>query len=91
VSPVRYERGFYIPEDDILHSDRRENLKSYSLVEVPTQFRGKYWSSHKCGSVAKQEELRKRRLVTVQEARRNAPEDRRQKAAAGENVSESVE
>jgi hypothetical protein len=21
--------GFYIPEDDILHSDRRENLKSY--------------------------------------------------------------
>jgi hypothetical protein len=29
VSPVKYERGFYIPEDDILHSDRRENLKSY--------------------------------------------------------------
>jgi hypothetical protein len=29
VSPVRYELGFYTPEDDILHSHRRENLKSY--------------------------------------------------------------
>jgi hypothetical protein len=29
VSPVKYELGFYIPEDDILHSYRRENLKSY--------------------------------------------------------------
>jgi hypothetical protein len=29
VSPMKYELGFYIPEDDILHSDRRENLKSY--------------------------------------------------------------
>jgi hypothetical protein len=29
VSPVRYEQGFYIPEDDILHSHCRENLKSY--------------------------------------------------------------
>jgi hypothetical protein len=29
VSPVKYEQGFYIPEDDILHSDCRENLKSY--------------------------------------------------------------
>jgi hypothetical protein len=29
VSPVKYEQGFYIPEDDILHSDLRENLKSY--------------------------------------------------------------
>jgi hypothetical protein len=27
--PVKYELGFYIPEDDILHSDRRENLKPY--------------------------------------------------------------
>jgi hypothetical protein len=24
-----YELGFYIPEDDILHSHRRGNLKSY--------------------------------------------------------------
>jgi hypothetical protein len=29
VFPVKYELGFYIPEDDILHSHRRENLKSY--------------------------------------------------------------
>jgi hypothetical protein len=29
VSPVRYELGFYIQEDAILHSHRRENLKSY--------------------------------------------------------------
>jgi hypothetical protein len=26
--PVRYELGLYIPEDGILHSRRRENLKS---------------------------------------------------------------
>jgi hypothetical protein len=26
---VRYEWGFYIPEDDILHSHRRKNLISY--------------------------------------------------------------
>jgi hypothetical protein len=31
VSPVRYELDFYMQEDDILHSHRRENLKSYSL------------------------------------------------------------
>jgi hypothetical protein len=31
VSPVRYELSFYIPEDGILHSHRRENLKSYIL------------------------------------------------------------
>jgi hypothetical protein len=28
VSPVKYELGFYMPADDILHSHRRENLKS---------------------------------------------------------------
>jgi hypothetical protein len=28
VSPVKYELGFYIPEDEILHSHCRENLKS---------------------------------------------------------------
>jgi hypothetical protein len=33
VSPVNYEFGFYIPEDDILHSHRRENLKSYIPVD----------------------------------------------------------
>jgi hypothetical protein len=31
VSPVKYELGFYIPEDTILHSHRRENLKSYII------------------------------------------------------------
>jgi hypothetical protein len=29
VSPVKYELGFYIPEDDIFHSHHRENLKFY--------------------------------------------------------------
>jgi hypothetical protein len=29
VAPVRYELSFYIPEDGILHSHRRENLKFY--------------------------------------------------------------
>jgi hypothetical protein len=29
VFPVRYELGFYIPGEDILHSHLRENLKSY--------------------------------------------------------------
>jgi hypothetical protein len=29
VSSVRYELGFYIPEDDILHSHCRESFKSY--------------------------------------------------------------
>jgi hypothetical protein len=29
VFPVRYELGFYVPEDDILHSHCRGNLKSY--------------------------------------------------------------
>jgi hypothetical protein len=28
VSPVKYEQGFYILEDDILHSLRRENFRS---------------------------------------------------------------
>jgi hypothetical protein len=30
MSSVRYELGVYIPEDDILHSQRRENVKSYT-------------------------------------------------------------
>jgi hypothetical protein len=32
MSPVRYELGFYIPESDILHSHRRENLRSYTAL-----------------------------------------------------------
>jgi hypothetical protein len=31
VSPVKYELDFYIPEDGILHSHRRENLKSWAV------------------------------------------------------------
>jgi hypothetical protein len=34
VSPVRYEQGFYIPGGAILHSHRRENLKSYINVDA---------------------------------------------------------
>jgi hypothetical protein len=34
VSPVKYELGFYIQEDDILHSHRRENLKSYIVCFI---------------------------------------------------------
>jgi hypothetical protein len=29
MSPMKYELGFYIPEDDFLHSHCREDLKSY--------------------------------------------------------------
>jgi hypothetical protein len=32
VSPVKYELGFYIPEDDILHSPCCEHLKSYIVT-----------------------------------------------------------
>jgi hypothetical protein len=32
VSPVKYELGFYIPEDNILHSHRFENIESYIIV-----------------------------------------------------------
>jgi hypothetical protein len=31
VSPVKYELGSYIQEDDILHSHSREDVKSYRL------------------------------------------------------------
>jgi hypothetical protein len=32
VSPVKYELGFYITEDNILHSHRRGNLKPYKVL-----------------------------------------------------------
>jgi hypothetical protein len=38
VSPVKYELGFCIPEDDILHSHRRENLISYMLRKCPAGY-----------------------------------------------------
>jgi hypothetical protein len=34
VSPVKYELGFYIPEDVILLSNCRENLRSYIALTV---------------------------------------------------------
>jgi hypothetical protein len=34
VSPVKYELGFSILEDGILHSHRRENLKSYIISHL---------------------------------------------------------
>jgi hypothetical protein len=39
MSPVRYELGFYIPEDGILQSHRGENLKSY----IALTGRALYW------------------------------------------------
>jgi hypothetical protein len=36
VSPVKYEQGFHIPEDDIFHSHRHENLKSYKRTPPQT-------------------------------------------------------
>jgi hypothetical protein len=40
---VRYGLGFYILEDGILHSHRRENLKSYMKNAV-------FWDVTLCGS-----------------------------------------
>jgi hypothetical protein len=34
MSPVKYELGFYIPEDDILRSHRRENIKPYIDLRI---------------------------------------------------------
>jgi hypothetical protein len=34
VSPVKYELGFYILEDDILHSDHRENLQITNIYNI---------------------------------------------------------
>jgi hypothetical protein len=31
VFPVKYKLDFYIPEEDILHSHSRGNIKSYSV------------------------------------------------------------
>jgi hypothetical protein len=39
MSPVKYELGFYIPQEDILHSHRRENLKSYIALTGWTLYR----------------------------------------------------
>jgi hypothetical protein len=47
VSPVKYELGFYNPEDGILHSHRRENLKSYTALTGRTLWRRRNVSSVK--------------------------------------------
>jgi hypothetical protein len=39
VFPVAYELGCYIPEDSILHTHRRENLKSYIALIGSTLLR----------------------------------------------------
>jgi hypothetical protein len=36
VSPVKYELGFYIPEDNIVHTHCHENLESYKYFGVCT-------------------------------------------------------
>jgi hypothetical protein len=46
VSPVRYEPGFYIPEDGILQSHCRENLKPYIDISVCSPSRGRAFRSH---------------------------------------------
>jgi hypothetical protein len=56
VSPVKYELGFYIPEDGILHSHRRENLKSY--LERPVS-RGRY-VPRDCTDISRVRQCRKR-------------------------------
>jgi hypothetical protein len=43
VSPVKYEMAFYIPDDDILHSHRRVNLKLY---RVRFGFRAEFYSTY---------------------------------------------
>jgi hypothetical protein len=39
MSPVRYDLGFYIPEDRILHNHGRENLKFYTVLYSVTLLR----------------------------------------------------
>jgi hypothetical protein len=47
VSPEYYELGFYIPEDAILHSHRRQNLKSYIALTGWTLWRRRNVSPEK--------------------------------------------
>jgi hypothetical protein len=34
VSPVKYKLGFYVPEDGILHSHRRQGLTTSFVVKL---------------------------------------------------------
>jgi hypothetical protein len=51
VSPVKYKMCFYIQEDAILRSHRRENLKSYiacCLLDLTNEVRGVLLYSYLC-------------------------------------------
>jgi adenylyl- and sulfurtransferase ThiI len=54
---VKYKIGFYIPEDGILHSHRRENLKTYtsSVVIRPLNTIGKIHVTQKASQINYQE------------------------------------
>jgi hypothetical protein len=43
MSPVRYKLGFYIPQDDILHSHCREKLKSRNQHDPDSQIYKTAW------------------------------------------------
>jgi hypothetical protein len=45
VSPVKYELGFHIPEDDILHSHRRDLSEYY-----------RHFCYQRCGDVVTRDE-----------------------------------
>jgi hypothetical protein len=51
VSPVRYELGFYMPEDDILHSHLHEHHKSDTPVQILS--RCMHFGGHLCGLVVR--------------------------------------
>jgi hypothetical protein len=51
MSPVRYELDFYIPEDDILHRHRRENLKSCTSLSSPRE--RDHYASRQFDSISK--------------------------------------
>jgi hypothetical protein len=48
MSPVRYELGFFIAEDCILHSHRRESLKCYIYKSQPAVWASDALSAYCC-------------------------------------------
>jgi hypothetical protein len=52
VSTVRYELGFCIPENDILHSHRRGSLKSYTTEIQFSKFSNRISVNITCMRVA---------------------------------------
>jgi hypothetical protein len=44
VTLVRYELRFYIPEEDIHHSPRRETFKIYGMNSLFSEFLFIYWA-----------------------------------------------